>query len=179
MPAAERGGKIAEHAILPVLEAFRRTGMTVVHAPSPAIAEKYGEFMRYSDPMPPSLARRIDANATRHSSESGEPEPTATWPPAGKGLLSRFCATIREIRDFNREIYGTNRESVCINRVCRAARRRCWLRTHQGKGLLSRFCATVREIRDFCREIDGTNRESVCINRSRGLSSTTRLPRSG
>eukprot|EP01052_Picozoa_sp_SAG31_P003780 SAG31_NODE_149_length_22476_cov_41.827189_7_plen_1249_part_00 len=33
----------------------------------------------------------------------------------GKGLLSRFCATIREIRYFNREKYGTNRESVCIN----------------------------------------------------------------
>eukprot|EP01052_Picozoa_sp_SAG31_P001952 SAG31_NODE_65_length_28565_cov_8.402914_33_plen_132_part_00 len=32
-------------------------------------------------------------------------------------LLSRFCATIREMRDFNREIYGTNRESVCINRL--------------------------------------------------------------
>eukprot|EP01052_Picozoa_sp_SAG31_P028650 SAG31_NODE_2784_length_5092_cov_10.113158_4_plen_92_part_00 len=30
-------------------------------------------------------------------------------------LLSRSCATIREIRDFNREIYGANRESVCIN----------------------------------------------------------------
>eukprot|EP01052_Picozoa_sp_SAG31_P011472 SAG31_NODE_650_length_13187_cov_3.011843_6_plen_196_part_00 len=27
-------------------------------------------------------------------------------------LLSRFCATIREIRDFNREKYGTDRESV-------------------------------------------------------------------
>eukprot|EP01052_Picozoa_sp_SAG31_P042728 SAG31_NODE_6876_length_1863_cov_1.358844_1_plen_319_part_10 len=35
----------------------------------------------------------------------------------GKGLLSRFCATIREIRDFNREIYGTNREGVCINQT--------------------------------------------------------------
>eukprot|EP01052_Picozoa_sp_SAG31_P029011 SAG31_NODE_2849_length_4994_cov_2.114694_1_plen_550_part_00 len=32
----------------------------------------------------------------------------------GKGLLSRFCATVREIRDFNREIYGTNRESVTV-----------------------------------------------------------------
>eukprot|EP01052_Picozoa_sp_SAG31_P007338 SAG31_NODE_349_length_17243_cov_7.408248_13_plen_161_part_00 len=32
-------------------------------------------------------------------------------------LLSRFCATIREIRDFNREKYGTNREIVCINSV--------------------------------------------------------------
>eukprot|EP01052_Picozoa_sp_SAG31_P041758 SAG31_NODE_6420_length_2026_cov_2.119875_2_plen_93_part_00 len=27
-------------------------------------------------------------------------------------LLSRFCATVREIRDFDREKYGTNRESV-------------------------------------------------------------------
>eukprot|EP01052_Picozoa_sp_SAG31_P027422 SAG31_NODE_2567_length_5464_cov_2.804660_4_plen_184_part_00 len=35
----------------------------------------------------------------------------------GKGLLSRFCATIREIRGFNRETYGTNRESVCINSI--------------------------------------------------------------
>eukprot|EP01052_Picozoa_sp_SAG31_P005517 SAG31_NODE_243_length_19342_cov_12.906459_20_plen_419_part_00 len=29
-------------------------------------------------------------------------------------LLSRFCATIREIRDFDREKYGTNRESVTL-----------------------------------------------------------------
>eukprot|EP01052_Picozoa_sp_SAG31_P036247 SAG31_NODE_4493_length_3188_cov_2.660084_4_plen_307_part_00 len=42
----------------------------------------------------------------------------------GKGLLSRFCATIREILDFNREIYGTNRESVCINRLFRWCCRR-------------------------------------------------------
>ena len=36
---------------------------------------------------------------------------------AGKGLLSRFCATIREMRDFNRETYGTNRESVTMYRL--------------------------------------------------------------
>eukprot|EP01052_Picozoa_sp_SAG31_P034110 SAG31_NODE_3938_length_3735_cov_3.200220_2_plen_181_part_00 len=35
-------------------------------------------------------------------------------PAEGKGLLSRFCATIREMRDFNREIYGTDRESVTV-----------------------------------------------------------------
>eukprot|EP01052_Picozoa_sp_SAG31_P048257 SAG31_NODE_10018_length_1194_cov_2.225571_1_plen_219_part_10 len=33
-----------------------------------------------------------------------------------RGVTFSFCATIREMRDFNREIYGTNRESVCINR---------------------------------------------------------------
>eukprot|EP01052_Picozoa_sp_SAG31_P035126 SAG31_NODE_4199_length_3480_cov_4.559302_4_plen_172_part_00 len=33
-------------------------------------------------------------------------------------LLSRFCATIREIRDFNREIYGANRESVTLQDSC-------------------------------------------------------------
>eukprot|EP01052_Picozoa_sp_SAG31_P041540 SAG31_NODE_6329_length_2064_cov_1.551654_2_plen_244_part_00 len=32
----------------------------------------------------------------------------------GKGLLSRFGATIRELRDFPRDIYGTNRESVTM-----------------------------------------------------------------
>eukprot|EP01052_Picozoa_sp_SAG31_P003342 SAG31_NODE_127_length_23612_cov_39.709863_8_plen_199_part_00 len=30
-----------------------------------------------------------------------------------------FCATIREIRDFNREKYGTNRESVTLQRQSR------------------------------------------------------------
>eukprot|EP01052_Picozoa_sp_SAG31_P039072 SAG31_NODE_5342_length_2597_cov_1.625300_3_plen_207_part_00 len=32
-------------------------------------------------------------------------------------FASRFCATVREIRDFNREIHGTNRESVQVNRL--------------------------------------------------------------
>eukprot|EP01052_Picozoa_sp_SAG31_P015472 SAG31_NODE_995_length_10494_cov_8.173641_4_plen_680_part_00 len=36
---------------------------------------------------------------------------------SGKGLLSRFCETIREIRVFNRAIYGTNRESVTMYRT--------------------------------------------------------------
>eukprot|EP01052_Picozoa_sp_SAG31_P040245 SAG31_NODE_5783_length_2328_cov_3.748543_3_plen_164_part_00 len=36
-------------------------------------------------------------------------------PGEGCYFLSFFCATVREIRDFNREICGTNRESVCIN----------------------------------------------------------------
>eukprot|EP01052_Picozoa_sp_SAG31_P058333 SAG31_NODE_17770_length_658_cov_1.194991_1_plen_207_part_00 len=33
-------------------------------------------------------------------------------------LLSGFCATTREIRDFNREKYGTNRESVTLQWCC-------------------------------------------------------------
>lgn len=33
---------------------------------------------------------------------------------AMRELLSRFCATVREIRDFDREIYGTNRESAIL-----------------------------------------------------------------
>eukprot|EP01051_Picozoa_sp_SAG22_P023200 SAG22_NODE_5881_length_936_cov_2.185185_1_plen_67_part_10 len=37
--------------------------------------------MPYDDAMPPKLARRIDANATRHSADVGEPEPTDSWPP--------------------------------------------------------------------------------------------------
>eukprot|EP01052_Picozoa_sp_SAG31_P063530 SAG31_NODE_22453_length_525_cov_0.730047_2_plen_73_part_01 len=32
-------------------------------------------------------------------------------------LLSRFCATIREIRDFHREKYGINRESVTLQDI--------------------------------------------------------------
>lgn len=49
----ERGGRIAQRHILPVLEAFRDAGMLVVHAPSPEVADKYPQFVEYHDEMPP------------------------------------------------------------------------------------------------------------------------------
>eukprot|EP01052_Picozoa_sp_SAG31_P025796 SAG31_NODE_2286_length_6006_cov_4.245810_2_plen_177_part_00 len=47
------------------------------------------------------------------------PRRTGSVDLEGKGLLSRFCATIREIREFrsNREIYGTNREKFTMYRA--------------------------------------------------------------
>ena len=40
----ERAGRICEETIRPVLEACRSAGITVVHAPSPPVAEKFREF---------------------------------------------------------------------------------------------------------------------------------------
>eukprot|EP01052_Picozoa_sp_SAG31_P033704 SAG31_NODE_3845_length_3820_cov_14.896657_2_plen_383_part_00 len=40
-------------------------------------------------------------------------------PKQVRGYFLVFCATIRERRDFNREIYGTNRESVTMHREYR------------------------------------------------------------
>eukprot|EP01052_Picozoa_sp_SAG31_P022486 SAG31_NODE_1790_length_7264_cov_3.356455_4_plen_425_part_00 len=64
------------------------------------------------------LLRSENLRSDMISSAAGSVCPTTMQEPecTGEGLLSRFCATIREIRDFNREIYGTNRESVCIHR---------------------------------------------------------------
>ena len=40
----ERAERICETTIRPVLEASRSAGMTVVHAPSPPVAEKFRQF---------------------------------------------------------------------------------------------------------------------------------------
>eukprot|EP01052_Picozoa_sp_SAG31_P026532 SAG31_NODE_2411_length_5752_cov_2.118167_6_plen_231_part_00 len=56
---------------------------------------------------------RDDVQDRRCRLNEGVP-PEAVRPGPGNGLLSRFCAFIREIRDFNREMYGTNRESVTM-----------------------------------------------------------------
>ena len=40
----ERAGRICEETIRPVLEMARSVGMTVVHAPSPPVAEKFRQF---------------------------------------------------------------------------------------------------------------------------------------
>ena len=41
----ERAGRICEETIRPVLEACRSNGITVVHAPSPPVAEKFRQFL--------------------------------------------------------------------------------------------------------------------------------------
>ena len=44
----DRGREITLARILPVLETFRRIGATVVHAPSPDCAKRYGAWTRYA-----------------------------------------------------------------------------------------------------------------------------------
>ena len=62
----ERAERICEETIRPVLEASRSAGITVVHAPSPPVAEKFREF------WPPEA---VDERAT-------EAVAAAYWPPA-------------------------------------------------------------------------------------------------
>lgn len=57
----ERAAQITADCIVPVLDAARRTGLTIVHAPSPPVAEQYRQLQRHKPPEP-----------------SAEP----TWPPA-------------------------------------------------------------------------------------------------
>jgi nicotinamidase-related amidase len=57
----ERATRITEEGVVPVLAKAREVGMTVVHAPSPPIAEQYGQLKQHKE-APPSVA--------------------ADWPPA-------------------------------------------------------------------------------------------------
>ena len=61
----ERAERICETTIRPVLEESRSAGMTVVHAPSPPVAEKFRQF------RPPGAA-----------DEEAPPVPVQDWPPA-------------------------------------------------------------------------------------------------
>ncbi len=45
----ERGGQIGREKILPVVQACRRAGIAVVHAPSPQQAKLYPQWTRYAD----------------------------------------------------------------------------------------------------------------------------------
>jgi nicotinamidase-related amidase len=48
----ERAERITREAVVPALEAARRIGMTIVHAPSPPLAENYPQVKRHAEPTP-------------------------------------------------------------------------------------------------------------------------------
>ena len=57
----ERAARITTDCIVPVLDAARRVGLTIVHAPSPPVAEQYPQLQRHKPP---------------------EPSAPSTWPPS-------------------------------------------------------------------------------------------------
>lgn len=57
----ERAKRVTVEAVLPVMDAARRAGLTIVHAPSPPVAVQYPQLRRHTPP--PQL-------------------PAPTWPPA-------------------------------------------------------------------------------------------------
>lgn len=61
----KRATKIMEKKIAPLLQAARKARMTVVHAPSPPVARKYPQWVRYAGDE--DLSQRI--------------KPAADWPP--------------------------------------------------------------------------------------------------
>ncbi len=83
----ERAGEITRDRIVALLEAFRRLGATVVHAPSPDCARKYPQWTHYAGP-----------------GETG-PRPSGTaddWPPPefrSKSGKYRHLARPQEPRD--------------------------------------------------------------------------------
>jgi len=57
----ERAGRMTQQSVVPVLAKAREVGMTVVHAPSPPIAETYEQLKRHTP---------------------ASPSPVTDWPPA-------------------------------------------------------------------------------------------------
>ena len=48
----ERAKKITVNAIIPVLNTARETGLTIVHAPSPPVAQQFSQLKRHTPPEP-------------------------------------------------------------------------------------------------------------------------------
>ncbi|RKU34865.1 hypothetical protein C6496_18505 [Candidatus Poribacteria bacterium] len=57
----ERAARITKECVVPVLDAARQAGLTIVHAPSPPVAEQYPQLQRHKPP---------------------EPSTPSAWPPA-------------------------------------------------------------------------------------------------
>ena len=54
----QRGGQIAKDHILPVVEACRKAGIAVIHAPSPQTAEHYPQWTKYAHDYELSIGSR-------------------------------------------------------------------------------------------------------------------------
>ena len=48
----ERAAQVTTECIVPVLDAARQVGLTIVHAPSPPVAEQYAQLQRHKPPEP-------------------------------------------------------------------------------------------------------------------------------
>ncbi len=48
----ERARRVTVDCVLPVMDAARNAGITIVHAPSPPVAEKYPQLQRHEPPHP-------------------------------------------------------------------------------------------------------------------------------
>ena len=48
----ERAAQITTECIVPLLDAARQVGLTIVHAPSPPVAEQYPQLQRHKPPEP-------------------------------------------------------------------------------------------------------------------------------
>ncbi len=81
----ERADRICRERIAPALAAARAAGLTVIHAPSPMIAEKYRQAEVYRDPADQTFAAQF-----------GAPDPD--WPPAE--FIARAGRHARFARDY-------------------------------------------------------------------------------
>ncbi len=48
----ERAKQVTVDCVVPVIDAARKTGMTIVHAPSPSVAAQYPQLERHNPPQP-------------------------------------------------------------------------------------------------------------------------------
>ena len=47
---------VEQTALVPVLERARQTGLTIVHAPSPPVAEQFDQLKQHAPPLPVAIA---------------------------------------------------------------------------------------------------------------------------
>ena len=69
----ERAARITRAAVVPVLERARQTGLTIVHAPSPPIAEHFDQLKQHAPPLPVAVSRRATTTKSTQSSTLSAP----------------------------------------------------------------------------------------------------------
>ena len=88
----ERVRRIIAERIVPVLHAARKAGVTVVHAPSPRVAERYPQWLRYAGDAELSTVHRPPDIPPEQPEVGGQDD----WPPADfRARTGQYAALAR------------------------------------------------------------------------------------
>ncbi len=95
----ERATKITKEAVVPVLQAARGAGITVVHAPSPPIAKTYQQLKRHTPAPPTAQADWPPVEFRARSGEYAAFRGPRSQPPGIPGIPQLGMSPLVEVRE--------------------------------------------------------------------------------
>ena len=95
----ERAGRVTAEGVVPVLAKAREVGMTVVHAPSPPIAETYKQLKRHTPAVPSAVADWPPAEFRARAGEYAAFRGPRSQPPGIPDIPELGMSPLVEVRE--------------------------------------------------------------------------------